>query len=164
MSDKKEEDIVIEFSARLAETFRKKVREHNSSHPNKVSLAQVAKVYKHGAKDFGSDKGLDLSINEWSIARVNMFLRMKQGKVANNKSQTKEAPKQAMSALIFETPSIKRVNSFLDLTKNWTPSEEDFELARADVKENQLNYDFKSTEEIYLTDGSRSSHSIEITY
>jgi hypothetical protein len=163
MSDKKEEDIVIEFSARLAETFRGKVGDHNGSHPNKVSLAQVIRVYKHGAETFGSDDESSLGINEWSIARVNMFLRMKQGKMTGNKSQTK-TPKEAMSALVFETPSIKRVDSFLDLTKNWTPNEEDLELARSDVEKNRLNYNFKSTEEIYLTDGSRSSHSIEIIY
>ena len=163
MSDKKEEDIVIEFSARLAETFRGKVKEHNSSYPNKVTLAQVIKVYRHGVETFGSDNEPNLNINEWSIARVNMFLRMKQGKMTSNKSETK-IPKEAMSALVFETPSIRRVDSFLDLTKNWTPNEEDFELARGDVEKNQLNYNFKSTEEIYLTDGSRSSHSIEITY
>jgi len=163
MSDKKEEDIVIEFSARLAETFRGKVKEHNSSYPNKVTLAQVIKVYRHGVETFGSDNEPNLNINEWSIARVNMFLRMKQGKMTSNKSETK-IPKEAMSALVFEAPSIRRVNSFLDLTKNWTPNEEDFELARGDVEKNQLNYNFKSAEEIYLTDGSRSSHSIEITY
>ena len=55
-------------------------------------------------------------------------------------------------------------HSFLDLTTNWTPAEEDFELAKADVEDNQLDYNFKSVEEIYLTDGSPSSHSIEIIY
>lgn len=164
MNDKKEEEAVIEFSARLAESFKGKVKEHNNSYPNKVSLAQVIKVYRHGAATFGTNNEPDLNINEWSMARVNMFLRMKQGKVVSSKSQAKAA-KETMSALVFETPSsIKRVNSFLDLTKNWTPAEEDFELARGDVQKNQLNYNFKSTEEIYLTDGSRSSHSIEIIY
>jgi hypothetical protein len=164
MSDKKEEDIVIEFSARLAETFKEKVKKHNGSHLNKVSLAQVIKVYKHGAKTFSSSNESAPSINEWSIARVNMFLRMKQGEVTTNNKSQAEVSKEAMSALVFETPSIKRVNSFLDLTKNWTPSEEDFALAQDDVKKNRLDYNFKTTEEIYLTDGSRSSHSIEIIY
>jgi hypothetical protein len=162
MSEKKEEDAVIEFSARLAETFRGKVKEHNGSHPNKVYLGQVIKVYRQGADTFPSDIELDLSINEWSMARVNMFIRMKQGDVSNSKSNEKLDKK--LSGLVFETSSIKRVNSFLDLTKNWMPNEEDFELAKADVKKNQLNYNFKSVEEIYLTDESPSSRSIEIIY
>jgi hypothetical protein len=164
MDKTKEEDAVIEFSARLAETFREKVKRHNGSYPNKVSLGQVVKVFRHGAESFVSEAVVDLNINEWSMARVNMFLRMKQGKVSRNKIQT-EAPKEvSMSALIFETPSIKRVDSFLDLTKNWTPNDEDFELAKTDAKNNQLNYNFKTVEEIYLTDESPSSRSIEIIY
>jgi hypothetical protein len=164
MNDRKEEEAVIEFSARLAETFKEKVKEHNGSCPNKVTLAQVIKVYRHGAETFHTSNEPDQGINEWSMARVNMFLRMKRGEVTKNKSQTKPL-KETMSALVFETrSSIKRVNSFLDLTKNWIPAEEDFELAKGDVKKNQLNYNFKSAEEIYLTDGSRSSHSIEILY
>ena len=163
MSDKKEEDVVIEFSARLAETFRGKVKEHNGSYPDKVSLSQVIKVFRHGVAAFDANKESDLNINEWSMARVNMFLRMKKGKVVHGKSSTK-ASRDTMSALVFETPPIKRVNSFLDLTKNWMPEEEDFELATADVEKNKLNYDFKSTEEIYLTDKSPSSSSIEIIY
>jgi len=163
MSEKKEEDAVIEFSARLAETFRGKVKDHNGLCPNKVSLSQVIKVYRHGAETFASDRKADLSINEWSMARVNMFLRMKKGEVADVKPHTK-APEGSMSALVFETAPIKRVDSFLDLTKNWIPDEEDFELAVADVKKNQLNYSFKSAEEIYLVDESPSSRSIEIIY
>ena len=120
MNDKKEENAVIEFSARLAEAFREKVKKHNSSCPNKVSLSQVIKVYRHGTETFASGEKTDLSINEWSMARVNMFLRMKRGEVASGKSHTK-APEDSMSALIFETTPIKRIDSFLDLTKNWTP-------------------------------------------
>lgn len=163
MNDKKEENAVIEFSARLAEAFREKVKKHNGLYPNKVSLSQVIKVYRHGTETFASGNRLDLSINEWSMARVNMFLRIKKGEVANGASQT-EPLKDSMSALIFETTPIKRVDSFLDLTKNWTPDEEDFELATADVKKSQLDYNFKSAEEIYLIDESPSSRSIEIIY
>ena len=164
MDKTKEEDAVIEFSARLAETFREKVKKHNGSYPNKVSLGQVVKVFKHGAESFVSEAVTDPNINEWSMARVNMFLRMKQGRVSSNKLQTKAPKEVSMSALIFETPSIKRVDTFLDLTKNWTPNDEDFELAKADAENNQLNYDFKTVEEIYLTDESPSSRSIEIIH
>ena len=163
MSNKKEEEAVIEFSIRLADVFKGKVKAHNDSCSNKVTLNQVIKVYKHGAVNFAAAKDSDLKINEWSMARVNMYLRMKKGEVVNNKSNT-QASKDKMSSLVFETSSIKRVNSFLDLTTNWTPAEEDFELAKADVEGNQLDYNFKSVEEIYLTDGSPSSHSIEIIY
>jgi len=163
MSDKKEEVAVIEFSGRLADAFREKVKQHNSSNSNKVTLNQVIKVYKHGAEAFATCKESDLTINEWSMARVNMYLRVKRGEVVNNKSNARVS-KDQMSSLVFETSSVKRVNNFLDLTTNWTPTEADFELATADVKNNQLDYNFKSVEEIYLTDGSPSSHSIEIIY
>lgn len=163
MSNKKEEEAVIEFSARLADVFREKVQQHNSSNSNKVTLNQVIKVYRHGAEAFAACKESDLTINEWSIARVNMYLRVKRGEVVNSKPNA-TASKDQMSSLVFETSSIKRVNSFLDLTANWTPAEADFELATADVKNNQLDYNFESVEEIYLTDGSPCSHSIEIIY
>jgi len=163
MNNNKEEEAVIEFSARLAEAFREKVKKHNSSCPNKVNVSQVTKVYKQGVATFNSKANLELDINSWSMARVNMFLRMKTGEVTNNKSNT-EAVKDEMSSLVFETPSIKRVNTFLDLTKDWNPADKDFELAKADVEKNKLNYNFKSVEEIYLVDESPSSRSIEITY
>ena len=75
MNNNKEEEAVIEFSARLAEAFREKVKKHNSSCPNKVNVSQVTKVYKQGVATFNSKANLELDINSWSMARVNSYMR-----------------------------------------------------------------------------------------
>ena len=61
-----------------------------------------------------------------------------------------------MSSLSFESSVTKRINTFIDATSNWYPSEEDIELAKKDTEKYDLNLSFGKVDEIYLPQlGSR---------
>ena len=97
------------------------------------------------------------------MARVNMFLRMKCGQITTGKLEKIKSP-QKMSSLIFEKNVIRRVNTFLDVTESWLPTEEDFALAQEDIQNNDLNFDFKNVEELYFNEGEKGGSGIEILY
>jgi len=70
----------ITFSAKVTESLKNKVKEHNSKHSKKVTLSQLKKVYRRGAGAFSSSHRPGKTRGQWAMARVNMFLKMKAGK------------------------------------------------------------------------------------
>ena len=143
MSENKKEDNIIQFSARLAETLSGKVEEHNKSCPrNKVSTSQVIKVYKHAIQTFPQEALGEIGINKWCLARVNMYLRMKCGDIDVKSFEHKSNVKKRMSSLVFERSVSKRINTFLDITEDWVPSENDFSKAQEDIVNRNLDYEF----------------------
>ena len=70
----------IEFSKKVIEALKNKVKEHNSKNKKKVTLNQLKKVYRRGAGAFSSSHRPGKSRGQWAMARVNMFLRMVSGK------------------------------------------------------------------------------------
>jgi hypothetical protein len=152
-----QEDIVVQFSARLAEAVRDKVEIHNRDcASNKVTFSQIIKVYKHGAQNFPMEALSEVGINKWSLARVNMYLRIKRGDINLDSIGSLSNIRKEMSSLVFENEASKRVNSFLDVTENWVPNEEDFSLAQEYVVKYDLNYDFNNLDEIYLVEEGQS--------
>ena len=123
----------IEFSAKVIEGLKNKVKEHNSKHSKKVSLSQLKKVYRRGAGAFSSSHRPGMSRGGWAMARVNTFLRMMSGK------PVKDAYRKADSDIATA--------STLDMTNNWHPSDEDILQAEADVKTYDLQYDFDDEDE-----------------
>jgi hypothetical protein len=152
-----QEDIVIRYSARLAEALENKVDEHNENCPsNGVSLSQVIKVFKHGAETFPNEALGEIGINKWSLARVNMYLRVKCGRIDSSSIESVSNIKKEMSSLVFEKTVSKRVNKFLDVTENWIPNEEDFSLAQESVVKYDLDYNFNSLNDIYFAEKSKT--------
>lgn len=163
MSEKKEGDPTVQFSVRLAKALAEKVKSHNTSClKNKVSLCQVSKVYEHGVKSFDLHKNID--INTWSIGRVNMYLRMKCGMISTGDLKKKSDPQKPVSSLTFEKTLTKRVNTFIDATTNWYPSEKDIALAREDVEKHELNLNFRSIDDIYLPSTGKPLEAFTIYY
>jgi hypothetical protein len=72
-------DKAIEFSAKVVEALKSKVREHNSKYSKKVSLSQLKKVFRRGAGAYSSSHRPGISRTAWSLARVNAFLRLVRG-------------------------------------------------------------------------------------
>jgi hypothetical protein len=143
---------VIQFSIRLAQALEGKIKDHNVSCPgNKANLSQVVKVYEQGVETFDPKKVFEeLDINRWAMARVNMYLRMKCGKISSGDLQGKPKKTEPMSSLSFESSVTKRINTFIDATSNWYPSEEDIESAKKDAEKYDLNFSFGKVDEIYL--------------
>lgn len=69
----------ITFSAKVTESLKNKVKEHNAKSKTKVTLSQLKKVYRRGAGAFSTSHRPGQSRGSWAMARVNMFLKMKRG-------------------------------------------------------------------------------------
>jgi hypothetical protein len=144
------EDLAVAFSINLIGALEKKAQKHNKENPNsKTNLQQLKKVYIQGANNFRAEGNLSESLNLWGLARVNMYLGHKSGdKISIN---APEITPSELDGLIFETKSEKIItNYFLDITSGWTPSKENFEKAKEDIKKYSLDYSFSSLEDVYL--------------
>ena len=69
----------ITFSAKVTQSLKNKVKEHNAKSKKKVTLSQLKKVYRRGAGAFSTSHRPGQSRGSWAMARVNMFLKMKRG-------------------------------------------------------------------------------------
>jgi len=69
----------ITFSEKVITALKNKVKEHNEKHSKKVTLSQLKKVYRRGAGAFSSSHRPGKTRGQWSMARVNMFLKMVRG-------------------------------------------------------------------------------------
>jgi hypothetical protein len=126
----------VEFSIKVVEALSHKTKEYNSNSSKKISLSQLKKVYVKGAS---FKEGGDKTSGQWAMARVNMFLRLIS---SNTFKDTFNKKKGGISLSKFE----------IDVTENWTPSEEDFAQALIDIEKFKLDYDFKDVEELYLNE------------
>jgi len=133
-------DKAIEFSKKVIESLKNKAKEHNSKNKKKVSLSQLKKVYRRGAGAFSSSHRPGKTRGQWAMARVNMFLRMVSGK------PVKDAYRKADT-------DIAKARTGIVIEPMLEPSDEDFEMADLDIKENNLgDFDFSSADELYLDD------------
>lgn len=133
-------DKAIDFSKKVVEALKNKVKEHNSKYSKKVSLSQLKKVYRRGAGAFSSSHRPGKTRGQWAMARVNMFLRMVSGK------PVKDAYRKADS-------DIAKAKHETIIEAELEPSDEDFEIADFDINQYQLNdFDFASIDELYLDD------------
>ena len=136
-----ENDKAIEFSKKVIEGLKNKVKEHNSKYKKKVTLGQLKKVYRRGAGAFSSSHRPGKTRGQWAMARVNMFLRMVSGK------PVKDAYRKADSDVARAS-----LNDYT-IEANFEPSDEDFNQADEDIKNYNLNdFDFLGADELYLDD------------
>ena len=134
-------DKAIEFSKKIIEALKNKVKEHNSKYGKKVTLSQLKKVYRRGAGAFSSSHRPGKTRGQWAMARVNMFLRMMSGK------PIKDAYRKADSDIARTS-----ANDYV-IEASFEPTDEDFTQADEDIKAFDLNdFDFNSAEELYLDD------------
>jgi len=136
-------DKAIEFSKKVIEALKNKVKEHNSKNKKKVTLGQLKKVFRRGAGAFSSSHRPGQSRVSWAMARVNMFLKMVRG------GKVKDSYRKADSDI-----SKASSNNYI-IEANLDPDDEDFDQAEIDIKNFELNdFDFNSAEELYLDNES----------
>lgn len=134
-------DKAIEFSKKVIESLKNKVKEHNSKNKKKVTLGQLKKVFRRGAGAFSSSHRPGLSRAAWAMARVNTFLRMVSGE------KVKDSYRKADSDIA------RASNSDYTIEANFEPSEEDLMQADEEINNFDLNkFEFNSEEELYLDD------------
>lgn len=134
-------DKAIEFSKKVIEALKNKVKQHNAKHSKKVTLSQLKKVYRRGAGAFSSSHRPGMTRGGWAMARVNMFLKMVGG------SKVKDTYRKADSDIAKGSVSNYEVEANLE------PDDEDFAQAEEDLKNYDLNdFEFNDINELYLDD------------
>ena len=116
-------DKAIEFSKKIVEALKNKVKEHNSKNKKKVTLSQLKKVFRRGAGAFSSSHRPGQSRVSWSMARVNMFLKMVRG------GKVKDSYRKADSDIAKAS-----INNYI-IEANLDPDDEDFNQANLDIQE-----------------------------
>jgi hypothetical protein len=125
-------DKAIDFSKKILNAIKAKVKEHNAISVKKVTFAQLKKVYKNNILD--SEK----NFNQVAFARVNMFLRMVNG---------------VSSYLGANSNFSKAINNNYIIEASFNPTEEDFTRAAEDIKSYDLNdFEFNNPDNLYLDD------------
>jgi hypothetical protein len=67
----------LSFAEKVVSAVKSKVEDHNSKNPNnKIKLSQAKEAYRRGANDAVR---LSQPIGIWSMARLNLFLRLAKG-------------------------------------------------------------------------------------
>ena len=134
-------DKAIDFSKKVIEALKNKVKEHNSKSKKKVTLGQLKKVYRRGAGAFSSSHRPGKTRGQWAMARVNMFLKMVSGK------PVKDSYRKADSDIAKASSNNYIIEASLE------PDDEDFNQADEDIKNYNLgDFDFTSADELYLDD------------
>ena len=132
LSSEPDQDDLISSSIKIVDGLKSKVKEFNKANRTRVTYPQLEKVFLSGAKSkIRNGKTLCQS----ALARVNMYLSMKSGD-----------PEYKLDK---EKPTV--VN-FLDVTAHWIPDTECFDKADEDIKNFNLDCNFASVDDLYLTE------------
>jgi len=138
-NDSASEAEIIAFSANLVSCLEDKKNCFNKDNKSSITIDQLKEVYKRGTDSEKND------LNLHGLARVNMFLRRE---TFNSETPKKESP-QPTDSLVFEESEASSVLEF-DISEDWKPREEDYELAKADQEKFDLNLNFSSFDELYI--------------
>tara|TARA_Y100000004_G_scaffold182057_1_gene228375 strand:- start:28 stop:522 length:495 start_codon:yes stop_codon:yes gene_type:complete len=138
-NDSISETEIIAFSANLISCLEEKKKQFNKQNKSNLKINQLKEIYERGMS-FQKD---DLNLH--GLARVNMFLRQK----AFNKENPKEDSSLTVNSLVFEQSEASSQLEF-DISEDWKPSEEDYELAKADQEKFKLNLKISSFEQLYI--------------
>ena len=139
----------IEFSNLLLEAFRLKSKEHNKKHKTRVTANQLQKVYSEGVNFHVDYKCNDFTKNEWGLARISSFLRL----VSRNS-------KVDLKVQNFKPKSPSKTIVILSATN---PNEGDFLEAQKDIEKYNLNFEFETIDDLFLTSlYSKTNQLIEI--
>lgn len=133
----------ISFSARLISCLEDKKKEFNKRTKSNIKIQQLREVYLRGVSSAEKD------LNLHGLARVNMFLRMKEHNKATTTPPNAGSVKK-VTGLILEGSEGVQGNNVIDISDSWAPEEEDFKEAVANVEKYDLNLDFKNINELYL--------------
>jgi hypothetical protein len=129
----------VSFSKKIIEILGQKIKAHNSAQDRKANLPMLKKVFKRAANSFNSEVNVDKSIAIFSMARVNLFLRM-----LSNEHLIQG----------FRRDESLANSKFLDISDYWQVEEQDFSKASLDLKE-VGEFAFANSEDLYL-DGEDS--------
>lgn len=129
----------VELSKNIIALLEKKLKLHNAEHSKRIKLYQLKKAFCKGARMYNENPKTELI--KWGLARVNLFLRISSGKISDINLELKES---------------NSYNSLMDIANHFTPSEIDFEQAKTDVENHDLDHHFESVDELYIDEEPES--------
>jgi hypothetical protein len=130
---KKNSEKSLEFSKKIIAILEHKVNIHNKDNTKQIKLIDLKRAYKNG---FNANQDL----NKETLAHVNMTLRISRGEIGDIISN-------------FKSSSFEIVGSQFVVKGDLIPNENDYKQAEEDIKNYNLeDFDFKSSEELYLED------------
>jgi len=142
-SEKKLEEQRISFSANLISCLEDKKKSFNKRTKSSLKIQQLRDVYFRGVSSAEED------LNLHGLARVNMFLRMREQNKATTTPSNSD-PAEKATSLELESAESAKESSPIDISASWRPEEDDVKEAKADIEKFDLNLDFKSLDELYL--------------
>ena len=117
-----------------------------------ISVDDLKAVYRQSELSYRKNERYNLNV--WGLSRINMFIRQKtEGSIAEFISELDPIElKEIQSLELEESLSSKKIEKlqYVDATRDWTPSKEDFELAKQYVLKYDLNFTFSSLNELYI--------------
>ena len=114
----------LSFSQKIYKCLLGKVIKFNESCDSNVTIEQLIRVYKRGEKTSNIFFSFDNSTAQWAMARVNMFLKLCEGR------RTKEKYKFHDLDVLEGTD---RTLEQEEADPFWSFSETDFTIARTDL-------------------------------
>ena len=148
-AEAKVEDKAVAFSIKIVEALTSKAEKHNKRDDiNQVSPEELLGAFREGA----SFKGFEASLTELGMANANLFLRIKSKKFKDIiLSRNEKNTKKELSCLIFDLGRDSILNNTeLDMFASIMPQNTDFDEAKKDIEQYDLNYNFKDIKELYL--------------
>ena len=137
-----QDDEAISFSIKVIEALEQKMKDHNSSCDNKVSLKQLKKVYRRAAGNVFADvPDVEQDRGKWAMARVHLYLRILKGE---------PMPRETHASISFDS------TGGIDLFDSVIPTEEDFNEAEKCILAHDLSYKFSTVDDLYLEDEEKN--------
>ena len=128
VKDNASQEEAIDLSCRIIEVLDGKVLEHNENYPqNKTGLNQLKEVFRKSSEDCSNEE----NCMEVGMARVNMFLRLVKGDK-------------------MEISNVSSANKIIDISNSLILNEEDVEQAKADIEKYNLNFNFETSNDLFL--------------
>ena len=117
-----------------------------------VDLEDLKAVYRQAQGTY--PKTSDFNVNAWAIARVNMFVRLKSEGLAIQQDPSVSSPAalllKEITELELESPRPLEKLEYIDATRDWSPSNEDFGLADQYIQKYDLKFTFSSLNDLYI--------------
>jgi hypothetical protein len=130
---------------KVAHMLQAKIEAHNEKYEQNLTFAQLNKVYSRGLNVFNTTHKPGISLHQWAVARVNLFLKMMSGgQVRNEYSLLDSDIANASSGVITESGLASY--DFINF------SELEFQLAKislieAGLTEKEMNLEISQSEE-----------------
>ena len=133
------------LAERISNMLEAKINAHNEKFEQNISFAQISKIYSRGLSVFNTTHKPGISLHQWAIARVNLFLKMMSGGKVKNEYLLLDTDVAHASSDSFVESGLPSYD-FIDF------SDLEFQLAKislleAGINENEMNLQISESEE-----------------